>query len=33
VVLHFGRVLVDGSPDMAMRDPEVVAAYLGTHGG
>jgi branched-chain amino acid transport system ATP-binding protein len=29
VVLHFGQVLVDGSPDVAMRDPDVVEAYLG----
>jgi branched-chain amino acid transport system ATP-binding protein len=33
VVLNFGRVIVDGTPDVAMRDPEVVEAYLGTHGG
>jgi ABC-type branched-subunit amino acid transport system ATPase component len=32
VVLNFGRVVVDGTPDLAMRDPEVVEAYLGTHG-
>lgn len=32
VVLNFGRVLVDGAPEVAMRDPEVVAAYLGTAG-
>jgi ABC-type branched-subunit amino acid transport system ATPase component len=30
VVLNFGAVLVDGPPDVAMRDPQVVAAYLGT---
>jgi branched-chain amino acid transport system ATP-binding protein len=32
VVLNVGRVLVDGTPDEAMRDPDVVAAYLGTAG-
>jgi ABC-type branched-subunit amino acid transport system ATPase component len=32
VVMNFGRVVVDGTPDQAMRDPEVVEAYLGTHG-
>ena len=30
VVLNVGRILVDGPPQVAMRDPEVVAAYLGT---
>jgi ABC-type branched-subunit amino acid transport system ATPase component len=29
VVLNFGRVVVDGTPDVAMRDPAVVEAYLG----
>jgi branched-chain amino acid transport system ATP-binding protein len=32
VVLNFGQVLVDGTPEVAMRDPDVVAAYLGTAG-
>jgi ABC-type branched-subunit amino acid transport system ATPase component len=32
VVLNFGRVVIDGTPGVAMRDPEVVEAYLGTHG-
>ncbi len=32
VVLDFGRVLVDDTPEVAMRDPQVVEAYLGTHG-
>jgi ABC-type branched-subunit amino acid transport system ATPase component len=31
-VLNFGRLVVDGTPDEAMRHPEVVAAYLGTDG-
>jgi ABC-type branched-subunit amino acid transport system ATPase component len=30
VVLNVGRILIDGPPEVAMRDPEVVAAYLGT---
>jgi branched-chain amino acid transport system ATP-binding protein len=29
VVLHFGQILVDGTPDVAMRNPDVVEAYLG----
>jgi branched-chain amino acid transport system ATP-binding protein len=29
VVLDFGKVLVEGSPEDVMRDPEVVEAYLG----
>jgi ABC-type branched-subunit amino acid transport system ATPase component len=32
VVLNFGQVIVDDTPEVAMRDPEVVEAYLGTHG-
>jgi len=29
VVLNFGKVLAEGVPDVVMRDPEVVDAYLG----
>jgi branched-chain amino acid transport system permease protein len=29
IVLNFGRLLVDGEPDVVMRDPRVVDAYLG----
>ena len=29
IVLNFGQVLADGSPEVVMRDPTVVDAYLG----
>ena len=29
VVLNFGKVLAEGAPDVVMRDPKVVDAYLG----
>jgi ABC-type branched-subunit amino acid transport system ATPase component len=29
VVLNFGKLLADGVPDVVMRDPQVVDAYLG----
>ena len=29
IVLNFGKILADGVPDVVMRDPEVVDAYLG----
>lgn len=30
VVLNFGKVIADGEPTTVMREPDVVAAYLGT---
>jgi ABC-type branched-subunit amino acid transport system ATPase component len=33
VVLDFGRCLVDGVPEVVMRDPAVVTAYLGAEIG
>jgi branched-chain amino acid transport system ATP-binding protein len=32
VVLHFGRVLTEGTPEVVMRDESVIEAYLGTQG-
>jgi ABC-type branched-subunit amino acid transport system ATPase component len=29
IVLNFGRVLAEGAPEVVMRDPKVVDAYLG----
>jgi ABC-type branched-subunit amino acid transport system ATPase component len=29
IVLNFGRVLAEGAPEVVMRDPQVVDAYLG----
>ncbi len=33
VVLNEGQVLSEGAPDAVVRDPAVVAAYLGSRGG
>jgi ABC-type branched-subunit amino acid transport system ATPase component len=32
VALHFGRILIDGTPAEVASDPEVVRAYLGAKG-
>ena len=29
IVLNFGKLLADGAPEVVMRDPQVVDAYLG----
>ena len=29
IVLDFGKVLAEGAPEVVMRDPKVVDAYLG----
>ena len=29
IVLNFGQVLAEGAPEVVMRDPQVVDAYLG----
>ena len=29
IVLNFGQILAEGVPEVVMRDPRVVDAYLG----
>jgi branched-chain amino acid transport system permease protein len=33
LVLNFGQLIADGSPHLVMRQPDVVAAYLGEQHG
>ena len=32
LVLNFGRLIADGKPQVVMRQPDVVTAYLGEQG-